>query len=104
VKTPKLQEVFGGMSLYHWHLYVAGALILGLYCVVGAGTGSGKTIPFALPLLVQDSPDKLVMVISPLNTLKTDQVRCPLAVVDLQTRSSEGQKNYFFKCVSVPLG
>jgi superfamily II DNA helicase RecQ len=79
----KLQEVFGERSPYHWQLDAAEALILGLDCVVVAGTGARTTIPFALPLHVQDSPTKLVLVISPLNTLETDQVRCLLAVLTL---------------------
>ncbi len=71
----KLQDDFDGRSPYNWQLDAAEALILGLDCVVVAGTGAGKTIPFALPLLVQDSLDKLVLIISPLDALETDQVR-----------------------------
>jgi hypothetical protein len=68
-----------------------------------AGTGPGKTKSFALPLLVQDdSPQKLVLVISPMNTLEAIQVRWSIGCLDLQTRFSEGQK-IFFKWVSVPL-
>jgi ATP-dependent helicase YprA (DUF1998 family) len=71
--TQKLQEVFGGTGPYHWQLDTAEAPILELDYVVVAGTGAGKTIPFAPPLLVQGSPDKLDLVISPMNTLETDQ-------------------------------
>jgi ATP-dependent helicase YprA (DUF1998 family) len=71
----KLQDVFNGRIPYEWQLDAAEALILGLDCVVVAGTGAGKTIPFVLPLFVQDSWDKLVLIISPLNTLETDQAR-----------------------------
>jgi ATP-dependent helicase YprA (DUF1998 family) len=71
----KLQDVFNGRIPYEWQLDAAEALILGLDCVVVAGTGAGKTIPFVLPLFVQDSRDKLVLIISPLNALETDQAR-----------------------------
>ena len=51
----------------------------------GAGTGARKMIPFALPLLVArlSRQLKLVLVISPLNTPETDQVRCLFAVLTL---------------------
>ena len=48
--SQKLQDVFNGRILYDWQLDAAKALILGLDCVVVAGTGAGKTIPFMLPL------------------------------------------------------
>ena len=62
-----------GSAPYEWQLDVAEALLLGLDSVVIAGTGSGKTIPFMLPLL--HLPDKMVLIISPLKVLQTDQVR-----------------------------
>jgi ATP-dependent helicase YprA (DUF1998 family) len=71
----KLQDIFNGRIPYEWQLDAAEALILGLDCVVVAGTGAGKTIPFVLPLFVQDSRDKLVLIISLLNALETDQAR-----------------------------
>lgn len=71
----KLCDVFDGRNPYDWQLDAAEALILGLDCVVIAGTGAGKTIPFVLPLFAQDSRDKLVLIISPLNALESDQVR-----------------------------
>jgi ATP-dependent helicase YprA (DUF1998 family) len=70
----KLQDAFDGRMPYDWQLDAAEALVLGLDCVVIAGTGAGKTIPFVLPLFAQDSWDKLVLIISPLNALETDQV------------------------------
>ena len=77
----RLQDVFNGRLPYDWQLDAAEALILGLDCIVVAGTGAGKTIPFALPLFVHDSQDKLVLIISPLNALEMDQVRFSLAVL-----------------------
>src|SRR6267154_6369804 len=81
--SQKLQDVFHGRTPYDWQLDAAEALILGLDCVVVARTGAGKTIPFVLPLFVQDSQDKLVLIISPLNALETNQVRSSLTVLAL---------------------
>ena len=39
----KLQDDFDGRSPYNWQLDAAEALILGLDCVVVAGTGAGKS-------------------------------------------------------------
>ena len=62
-----------GSAPYEWQLDVVEALLLGLDSVVIAGTGLGKTILFMLPLL--QLPDKMVLIISPLKVLQTDQVR-----------------------------
>ena len=40
-----------------------------------AGTGSGKTMLFGMPLLLDETKDKMVVVISPLNELEAEQVR-----------------------------
>jgi ATP-dependent helicase YprA (DUF1998 family) len=64
-----------GLEPYDWQLDVTEALLLGLDCVVIAGTGSGKTMPFAMPLLVDKTKKKMVIMISPLNDLEEDQVR-----------------------------
>ena len=76
----KLMDVFNRRSPYDWQPDAAELLILGLDCVVVAGTGTGKTIPFMLPLFVHDSRDKLVLIISPLNALEMDQVSFSLTV------------------------
>ena len=68
------QKTFQGLEPYDWQLNVTEAILLGLDCVVIAGTGSGKTIPFAMPLLVDKTKKKMVIVISPLNDLEEDQV------------------------------
>ncbi|THU89189.1 P-loop containing nucleoside triphosphate hydrolase protein [Dendrothele bispora CBS 962.96] len=60
-----------GKPAYDWQLNVSEALILGLDCIVVAGTGSGKTIPFMLPLLGDDH--FRILVISPLKILQQDQ-------------------------------
>lgn len=71
----RLDSIFSeqsGFKPYGWQLDVAEAILLGLDCVVIAGTGSGKTIPFMLPLLLH--PDKMALIISPLKVLQQDQV------------------------------
>ncbi|KAG1785008.1 uncharacterized protein HD556DRAFT_1189123, partial [Suillus plorans] len=60
-----------GKVPYTWQLEVSEALLLGLDCSVIAGTGTGKTMPFVLPLLAQ--PNKHVLIISPLDALEADQ-------------------------------
>ncbi|KAF9220147.1 hypothetical protein BS17DRAFT_715566, partial [Gyrodon lividus] len=47
------------------------ALVLGINCIILAGTGFGKILPFTIPSLLH--PDKITIVISPLNTLEEDQ-------------------------------
>ena len=51
-----------------------GRLMLPKHSVVIAGTGSGKTMPFRMPLLLDEARDKIVLVISPLNELEFEQV------------------------------
>ncbi|KAF8838048.1 P-loop containing nucleoside triphosphate hydrolase protein [Paxillus ammoniavirescens] len=62
-----------GKKPYDWQLNVAEALLTGLDCIVVAGTGAGKTMPFMMPLLVQ--PKKHIIIISPLDALENDQAR-----------------------------
>ena len=72
--SQRLQDTFDRNSPYAWQLDAAKALILGLDCIVIAGTGAGKTIPFVLPLFLPDSWDKMVIIILPLNALETKHV------------------------------
>jgi ATP-dependent helicase YprA (DUF1998 family) len=67
------KKAFNGLEPYTWQLDVTEAILLGLDCVAIAGTGSGKTMPFAMPLLVDKTKKKMVIVISPLNDLEEDQ-------------------------------
>ena len=66
------RERFGN-NFYDWQLDVTEAIILGLASIVIAGTGSGKTMPFMMPLLMD--PMKKIIIISPLKVLQLDQVR-----------------------------
>ena len=59
---------------YDWQIDVAEALTLGLDDTVIASTGSGKTLPWAMPLLLEVNCSKMCLVISPLNELKADHV------------------------------
>jgi ATP-dependent helicase YprA (DUF1998 family) len=70
----RCEDAFGGNKPYDWQIDVTEALLLGLDCVAIAGTGAGKTMPFGLPLLMDESKRKIVIVISPLNDLEVEQV------------------------------
>jgi hypothetical protein len=72
----KLQDCFGGKTPYPWQLDAAEAIVLGLECVVAAGTGAEKTIPLALPLrlFAHGSWVKMILFISPLHARQSDQV------------------------------
>ncbi|KAI0710336.1 P-loop containing nucleoside triphosphate hydrolase protein [Cerioporus squamosus] len=64
-----------GKEPYDWQLDVTEALLLGLDTAVIAGTGAGKTMPFVMPLLIDKTKKKKVIIISPLNELELDQAR-----------------------------
>jgi hypothetical protein len=70
----KFQAVFDGKPPYSWQTDVTEALLLRLDCIVIAGMGSGKTMPFGMPLLLEEAKDKIIVVISPLNELEAEQV------------------------------
>ena len=70
----KFRAVFDGKPPYSWQTDVTEALLLGLDCIVIAGTGSGKTMPFGMPLLLEEAEDKMIVVVSPLNELEAEQV------------------------------
>ena len=60
---------------YDWQIDVAEAVVLGLDTTVIAGTGSGKTLPWAMQILLEENHEKICLVILPLNELETDHVR-----------------------------
>ncbi|KAG9310613.1 P-loop containing nucleoside triphosphate hydrolase protein [Chiua virens] len=68
-----ISEAQMGRKPYSWQLDCAEAFILGIDCVILAGTGFGKTLPFTIPSFLH--PDKITIVISPLNALEEDQAR-----------------------------
>ncbi|KAF8221098.1 hypothetical protein L208DRAFT_1011139, partial [Tricholoma matsutake] len=51
----KFKAVFDGKAPYSWQIDVTEALLLSLDCVVIAGTGSRKTMPFWMPLLLDEA-------------------------------------------------
>jgi superfamily II DNA/RNA helicase len=71
----QFREIYDNNKPYDWQLDVAEALILGQDCIAIAGTGSGKTMPFGMPLMHPDYQDRIVLVLSPLNELEVEQVR-----------------------------
>ena len=64
-----------GIMPYDWQVDLAEALTLGLDTTVIARTGSGKTLPWAIPLLLEQDRDRICLVISPLNKLEADHLR-----------------------------
>jgi len=67
-----VQQYFHGHKPYEWQLNTAEALLLGLNSMVIAGTGTGKTLPFVMPLLYDKASH--IIIISPLKALQRDQV------------------------------
>ena len=59
-----------------FQLDVVEALLLGLDTTLVAGTGSGKTIPWVMPLLLDKNKQRGLLVISPLKALQADHVSC----------------------------
>ena len=60
---------------YDWQIDLAEALTFGLDATVIAGTGSGKTLPWTMPLLLNENRNKICLVILPLNELEADHLR-----------------------------
>ncbi|EJF64000.1 hypothetical protein DICSQDRAFT_16077, partial [Dichomitus squalens LYAD-421 SS1] len=56
------RDRMGGKAPREWQVDVAEALMVGLDCTVIAGTGSGKTMPFVMPALVE--AEKMYFIIS----------------------------------------
>ncbi|KIJ32948.1 hypothetical protein M422DRAFT_183840, partial [Sphaerobolus stellatus SS14] len=75
----RLQDAFklksGGKEPYDWQVNVTEAILLGLDCMVIAGTGSGQTMSFVMPLFLEENKNKIVIILSPLNELERDQAR-----------------------------
>lgn len=69
-----------GKSPFPWQLDITEALLLGLDCLLIAGTGAGKTMPMAMALLLPERKDNFIIVLSPLKDLQRDQV-CPTSSI-----------------------
>jgi len=74
--TNAVKVAFNQNTPRDFQLDVAEALILGLDATVIAGTGSGKTLPWAMPLLLDENKERACLVISPLKALQADHVSC----------------------------
>ena len=72
--TDTVKVAFNQNTPRDFQLDVAEALILGLDATVVAGTGSGKTLPWAMPLLLDENKERACLVISPLKALQADHV------------------------------
>jgi ATP-dependent helicase YprA (DUF1998 family) len=68
------KTAFNGKDPYDWQVDICEALLLGVDCIVIAGTGAGKMMPFVMPLLMDKTLRKFAVVILPLNELENDQV------------------------------
>jgi len=65
-------ETILGVKPYVFQLEIAAAVLRGEDVILDVGTGSGKSLCFALPFLLHDTD--ITMVVSPLNALMIDQV------------------------------
>ena len=74
--TKAVRATFNQNSPRDFQVDVAEALILGLDVTLVAGTGSGKTLPWAMPLLLDGNEERHCLVISPLKALQVDHVSC----------------------------
>ena len=73
--TTTVKLAFKGNEPCKFQLDTVEALILGLNVMAIAGTGSGKTLPWVMPLLLEENKTKTVLVISPLKAPQADHVR-----------------------------
>jgi Lhr-like helicase len=71
----RFKQRFDNKPPYDWQTDATEALKLGLDVTLIADTGSGKTMLFFMPLLLDDTNKKMVLIISPLKELQKDMVR-----------------------------
>ncbi|KAH9964007.1 P-loop containing nucleoside triphosphate hydrolase protein [Russula compacta] len=86
----KFKHTFNDKPPYDWQIDTCKALLLRLDCIVIAGTGAGKTLLFAIPLLMDLTCQKMVIIISPLNTLEYDQAE-PFKKLGLSAAAVNGE-------------
>ncbi|KAF9786098.1 hypothetical protein BJ322DRAFT_994469, partial [Thelephora terrestris] len=56
-----VKSVFNGNEPREFQLDIAEALVLGLDVTTIAGTGSGKTLPWVMPLLSEENKAKTIL-------------------------------------------
>jgi hypothetical protein len=61
--SQKFTDAFDSKHAYEWQIDTCEALLLGLDAIVIAGTGAGKTYLFAMPLLMDQTCRKIVIVV-----------------------------------------
>lgn len=89
--TAAVKSAFNGNEPREFQLDIAEALMLGLDITAIAGTGSGKTLPWVMPLLLEENKTKTVLVISPLKALQADHVRLYSRATTVTLRSPTGR-------------
>jgi len=60
---------------FEWQLDVPCAVLCGEDVVLDVGTGSGKTLCFSLPLVLDETGAEIILTISPLMALMIDKVK-----------------------------
>lgn len=78
VLAEKASQIYGKQP-FKWQLDTALAILCGEDVIVDVGTGSGKTLCFSLPLLLDEKDINIV--VSPLTALMVDQVRVNLMIL-----------------------
>lgn len=91
VLAEKASQIYGKQP-FKWQLDTALAILCGEDVIVDVGTGSGKTLCFSLPLLLDEKDINIV--VSPLTALMVDQVRVNLMILhNKQMRAGLDLKN-----------
>ena len=77
VLAGKASQVYSKQP-FKWQLDTALAILCGEDVIIDVGTGSGKTLCFSLPLLLDEKDINII--VSPLTALMVDQVRVNLMI------------------------
>ena len=86
---------------FEWQLDVPRAVLCGEDVVVDVGTGSGKTLCFSLPLLLDETGTEIILTISPLTALMIDQVKHFKQQRDLTDLASRPTQQRFLQLLFV---
>ena len=86
---------------FEWQLDVPRAVLCGEDVVVDVGTGSGKTLCFSLPLLLDETGTEIILTISPLTALMIDQVKLFKQQRDLTDLASRPTQRIFLQLLFV---
>jgi len=75
-----------GVHPFRWQLEAAAAILSGRDVVLDVGTGSGKTLCFSLPLLLNEKD--ISITVSPLTALMIDQVSASSILKEVKLNNS----------------